>query len=236
MYVMLPTCISLCMRLFCWGGFHSSIRFVFKLKDRSSAIKHQIVAVLILVRRSQRGCISQAMDVPRAVVASSGSGSASSSASPWQLRPSDFEPVNINCVVRPKTCNMCAMCEIRPGTINANLPDTLENREKVLRTQLPDWPIITSSVLTQLTISALLCAACKMTETQALAQSLQAEEANLQEAMLQSAQEYMYIEAIAVSLADCTTRGEDEDEDIREAMRLSMADDSERQRTPRDHR
>ena len=35
--------------------------------DRNSAIKHQIVAILILARRSQRGCISQAMDVPRAV-------------------------------------------------------------------------------------------------------------------------------------------------------------------------
>ena len=31
-----------------------------------------------------------------------------------------------------------------------------------------------------------------------------------------------------MSFADCTTRGEDEDEDIREAMRLSMVDDSER--------
>ena len=115
-----------------------------------------------------------------------------------------------------------------PWTISANLPDTLENREKVLRTQLPDWPIVEGRVMEQLTISALLCSRCKKTETQAYAQSLQAEEANLQEAMLQSAQEYMYIEAIAVSLADCTTRGEDEDEDIREAMRLSMVDDSER--------
>ena len=50
------------MRLFCWGGLHSSIRFVFKLKDRNSAIKHQIVAILILARRSQRGCISHAME------------------------------------------------------------------------------------------------------------------------------------------------------------------------------
>ena len=135
------------------------------------------------------------------------------------------------------------MCEICPGTIGANLPDTLENREKVLRTQLPDWPIVEGEVMEQLTISALLCSRCKKTETQAYAQSLQAEEANLQEAMLQSAQEYTYIleegedddireaeiqEAIAVSLADCTTRGEDEDEDIREAMRLTMVDDSER--------
>ena len=86
-----------------------------------------------------------------------------------------------------KTCNMCAMCEICPGTISANLPDTLENREKVLRTQLPDWPIVEGEVLEQLTISALLCSRCKKTETQAYAQSLQAEEANLQEAMLQSA-------------------------------------------------
>ena len=199
---------------------------MFKLKDRNSAIKHQIVAILILARRSQRGCISQAMDVPRAVFASSGSGSASSSASPGQPRPSDFEPVNINCVVRPQTCNMCAMCEICPGTIGANLPDTLENREKVLRTQLPDWPIVEGEVMEQLTISALLCSRCNKTETQAYAQSLQAEEANLQEAMLQSAQECMYVEAIAMSLADCTTRGEDEDENIREAMRLSMVDDS----------
>ena len=206
---------------------------MFKLKDRNSAINHQIVAILILARRSQRGCISQAMDVPRAVFASSGSGSASSFASPGQPCPSDFEPVNINRVVRPRTCNMCAMCEIRPGTIVANLPDTLENREKVLRTQLPDWPIVTSSVLTQLTISALLCAVCKKTEPQAFAQSLQHEEADLQEAMLQSVVEYdddireaEIQEAIAVSLADCTTRGEDEDEDIREAMRLSMVDDS----------
>ena len=128
------------------------------------------------------------------------------------------------------------MCEICLGTIGANLPDTLENREKVLRTQLPDWPIVEGRVMEQLTISALLCSRCKKTETQAYAQSLQAEEPNLQEAMLQSAQEYMYIETIAMSFADCTTRGEDEDEDIREAMRLSMVDDSERQRTPRDHR
>ena len=128
---------------------------------------------------------------------------------------------------------MCAMCEICPGTIRANLPDTLENREKVLRTQLTDWAIVTSSVLTQWTISALLCAVCKKTEPQAFAQSLQHEEADLQEAMLQSVVEYdddireaEIQEAIAVSLADCTTRGEDEDEDMREAMRLSMVDDS----------
>jgi hypothetical protein len=125
--------------------------------------------------------------------------------------------------------NICAMCELARGGIVAQLPDTRENREKALRTQLPNWPIIMGSVMGTDTISAIVCQACKNILDDKIV--IDDEDSLFQDALRRSAAEASGSSAGAessdVSKQTFHAAVEADDARLQEALRRSLADDQQ---------